>query len=92
MHWDLTGIIIAVMLLITGYSIGYRRGRALPRVDRAAQQHNDISDEAIRTQLRAGRKVEAIRLYRQRSGAGLKDARTAVEAIDDGMGHVRTVG
>jgi ribosomal protein L7/L12 len=31
--------------------------------------------------LRAGRKIEAIKEYRQRTGAGLKDAKESVEAL-----------
>jgi large subunit ribosomal protein L7/L12 len=52
----------------------------------------NISDEDIKTELRAGRKVEAIKVYRQRQGVGLKHAKDAVEAIDAGVGHARTVG
>jgi hypothetical protein len=43
------------------------------------------SDDPILTQLRAGNKIEAIKLYRLRTGLGLKESKDAVEAIQAGM-------
>ena len=34
--------------------------------------------------LNAGRKIEAIKLYRERTGTGLKEAKNAVEALEAG--------
>ena len=38
----------------------------------------------IRAELAAGRKIEAIKLYREASGAGLAEAKRAVEALEAG--------
>lgn len=46
--------------------------------------HNDISDAEIEAAVHTGRKIEAIRLYRQRTGAGLKQAVRAVDAMKHG--------
>jgi hypothetical protein len=39
--------------------------------------------EAIKTALFAGRKIEAIKLYRQISGQGLKEAKDFVEDLEE---------
>jgi|GEM_PF-1908323 len=44
----------------------------------------DISEAEIEAAVQAGRKVDAIRLYRQRTGAGLKQALRAVDAMKHG--------
>ena len=41
--------------------------------------------------LRAGQKIEAIKLYRQISDVGLKEAKDAVEAMEAGLGRSDTV-
>jgi ribosomal protein L7/L12 len=41
-------------------------------------------ESEIRELLAAGRKIEAIRLYRERYGVGLKEAKDAVEAFERG--------
>jgi ribosomal protein L7/L12 len=92
MHWDLTDILVGVLLVVAGYRIGYSRGHRPAGPDQARQTKVLVSDENLRAELRAGRKVEAIRRHPQRHGAGLKQAKDAAEAIDAGMGHVRVVG
>ncbi len=46
-------------------------------------------DPGFREELQAltaqGRKVEAVKLYRERTGAGLKEAKDAVDALDSGQ-------
>jgi ribosomal protein L7/L12 len=42
-------------------------------------------DREVRELLATGRKIEAIKLYRERTGAGLKQAKDAVEAIERGQ-------
>ncbi len=42
--------------------------------------------EQVRAHLHAGRKVEAIRIYREMSGLGLAEAKAAVEAMEQGGG------
>jgi ribosomal protein L7/L12 len=38
-------------------------------------------DQQVIDLVRSGRKIEAIKLYREQTGAGLKDAKDAVEQI-----------
>ena len=38
--------------------------------------------EQVETQIFAGRKIQAIKAYRAATGAGLKDAKEAVEALE----------
>ena len=47
------------------------------------QQPDDLEGQLL-SLLKAGRKIEAIKLYRQETGSGLKDAKDAVEAIATG--------
>jgi ribosomal protein L7/L12 len=44
----------------------------------------DVTEE-VRALVRAGRMIEAIKLYRERTGAGLKEAKDAVDGIAAGM-------
>jgi len=39
----------------------------------------------VREQIRRGKKIEAIRIYREITGAGLKEAKDAVQAIELGL-------
>src|SRR5581483_11317306 len=39
-------------------------------------------DEALRALLREGRKIEAIKVYREQTGRSLKEAKEAVEAVE----------
>jgi ribosomal protein L7/L12 len=48
------------------------------------QQPNDLEGQLL-SLLKAGRKIEAIQLYRQETGSGLKEAKDAVEAIATGQ-------
>lgn len=91
MDWNLTTAIIGAVIFYAGYRLGYRRGHAVSGFDQTWRPDPNISDEDIKTELRAGRKIEAIKLYRQRSGVGLKEAKDSVEAIDAGMGNARTM-
>lgn len=73
-------IVMAVLIFLTGFGFGRlsaRRGSVSPA--RSAPPPREINDAAIDAQIRAGNKVEAIKLYRQRTGAGLKTAKLAVE-------------
>jgi ribosomal protein L7/L12 len=47
----------------------------------AATTAGDEFDNRILELVRTGRKIEAIKEYRQRTGAGLKEAKDAVEAL-----------
>jgi ribosomal protein L7/L12 len=41
----------------------------------------DVVAQQVLTHLRQGRKIEAIKVYRQATGVGLKDAKDAVDAL-----------
>ena len=42
---------------------------------------SNYTEEDVKNYLRAGRKIEAIKCYREMTGVGLKDAKEAVEAM-----------
>jgi ribosomal protein L7/L12 len=44
-----------------------------------------VNGEAIVTLIQAGKKIQAIKAYRQATGVGLKDAKDAVEEIERNM-------
>ena len=44
--------------------------------------HEDDVEGRVRSLLAEGRKIEAIKVYREATGAGLKEAKDAVEALD----------
>jgi ribosomal protein L7/L12 len=52
--------------------------------DGPAAPAGDLKEE-IRTLVLSGRMIEAVKLYRERTGAGLKDAKDAVDAIAAGQ-------
>ena len=52
-----------------------------PRVDRASDLPESVLEE-IAEQIRAGRKIEAIKLMREATGLGLKEAKEAVEDLE----------
>jgi len=60
----------------------------LPPTGAAAHEAEPGIDEALATQLmelvRVGRKIEAIKVVRERTGWGLADAKDAVEALEEG--------
>jgi len=53
-----------------------------PRTSSASPTTPDSLTADVLQQVRAGRKIEAIKLYRQATGLGLKEAKDAVEAIE----------
>ena len=83
MEWNTSGIIIGALLFVSGYALG-RVSKTLQtaRETRARWAPNpSIDDATIEAAVRAKKKLEAIGLYRQRTGAGLKEAKQAVEAL-----------
>jgi ribosomal protein L7/L12 len=48
-------------------------------------QINASQFATVRETMRAGSKIEAVKLYREFTGAGLADAKEAVEMIDEGI-------
>jgi ribosomal protein L7/L12 len=83
MDWHMSQIIIGALLFVGGYALG-RVSKTLDvaRETRTRWTPNPNLDDAdIETAVRAKNKIEAIKLYRQRTGAGLREAKKAVEAI-----------
>lgn len=50
---------------------------------RQGPEHESLVDECKRL-LVAGKKIEALKLYRERSGLGLKEAKDVIDCIDQG--------
>lgn len=48
-------------------------------------QINATQLATVRETMRAGNKIEAVKLYREYTGAGLADAKEAVEMIEEGL-------
>ena len=88
MHWTsiqyLRGLFFFMLVFLGGFFLGrgFRRAGARSEARRTWKPDARITDADIAVALRAGRKSEAIKLYRQRDGSGLRDAKRAVEAID----------
>ena len=61
-------------------------GAELPEPAGPAMRTDDDLEERVRSLMDEGQKIEAIKLYRERTGAGLKDSKDAVEAIGRGQG------
>lgn len=92
MHWDtISSFARLLFVFVVGYLLGRTNGTmtAMRRARAAWKPDPTISDADIHTALRAGRKIEAIKLYRQRDGSGLKEAKQAVEAMGAGIGDTR---
>jgi ribosomal protein L7/L12 len=69
---------------LTGAGLGEAKNavEALEREDSRPQKREARSDDGeILELLRDGQKIRAIKLYRDRTGAGLKEAKDAVEAL-----------
>lgn len=66
----------------TGVLLTERLGRV--EASAAHEGHPETIAEVVRL-LRAGRKIEAVKLYRERFGGGLKEAKDAVERIAAGQ-------
>lgn len=75
---------LGLCCLAAGHLIALWRSRATAAQPPAL--HPEIQDAEIEAELRAGRCVEAIRLYRKRDGSGLVQARAAVDAMARRLG------
>ena len=53
-----------------------------PKPGRAGLPTGGDLEGRVRTLMAEGRKIEAIKVYREATGAGLKEAKDAVEALD----------
>ncbi|WP_210423306.1 ribosomal protein L7/L12 [Sphingopyxis microcysteis] len=78
---------LALGLLLARYLRGQRAGRDLSAPPRPMVRVGDerIDNEEIRALIRADRKIEAIKLVRERTGLGLADAKDAIEALERTM-------
>jgi large subunit ribosomal protein L7/L12 len=74
-------------LLLARYLRGRRTGRDLSAPPRPMVRVGDerIDDEEIRALIRQDRKIDAIKLVRERTGFSLAEAKDAVEALEQTM-------
>ncbi len=78
---------LALGLLLARYLRGQRAGRDLSARPRPMVRVGDerIDNEEIRALIRQDRKIEAIKLVRERTGLDLAEAKDAVEALEQTM-------
>ena len=83
-------VALAVLVGIMGNETRFARAdRRLARIERKPDlimDHLDLREDDPRLDevaglVRAGRKIEAIKLYRETTGAGLKEAKDAVDRL-----------
>ncbi|GGA06064.1 hypothetical protein [Dyella caseinilytica] len=74
----------AALLFFLVYSAGYLSARWLylrTDISQTPRSPESIDDEAILTEYRAGRRIDALRLYRTRYLCGLKEAQAGLQAL-----------
>lgn len=78
---------LALGLLLARYLRGQRAGRDLSAPPRPMVRVGDerIDNDEIRALIRAGRKIDAIKLVRERTGLSLAEAKDAVQAVEQTM-------
>src|SRR5262245_20800607 len=59
-------------------------GRCNMSSDETPRSEDRIALDKIRTLVKSGQKIEAIKVYREYTGLGLKEAKDAVEALERG--------
>jgi ribosomal protein L7/L12 len=77
-------LVLAVLALFKGSGSDTARLRSIERkLDLTLKQlgvdPNEGFDEQIKQLVQSGRKIEAIKLYRQQTGVGLKEAKENIE-------------
>lgn len=73
--------VVALVALAVGYALGRRRSGGTRVVWQGAAP--DLpADAELEELVRRGRKIDAIRRYRELHGGGLKDAKDAVERLE----------
>ncbi len=82
----------AVNLLRQSHGLGLKEARAAIDSLRGHHASNNAqrpaagaTPVAVISALKSGQKIEAIRLYRQHAGVGLKEAKDAVDAFEQGL-------
>jgi ribosomal protein L7/L12 len=73
----MTEWLIAILIIIVAFFLLRRRDAATLKPDA------ELSEQDILDEFRAGRKINAIKYYRQLHKVGLKEAKEAVERMDD---------
>lgn len=77
--------LIAVLLIAVAAMITIQRGKQRERLDVGGWAGSaEPSLETVQQLIRRGRKIEAIKMYRALSGVGLKEAKDAVDALEQG--------
>jgi len=73
----------AMIFIAIAFGVGYAAGRAGVGTPMAPPAPPDRAAlEAVRPILRSEGKVAAIRAYREKTGAGLRDAKHAVDSLE----------
>lgn len=83
----LLGLAVLTLLLVVGVIVvlsGKRNVEVVSLRPPAPGQPTLGADASPEQLLRAGRKIEAIKRYRELTGVGLKEAKDAVEALESG--------
>jgi ribosomal protein L7/L12 len=74
-----TWIVLVVAAVVLLAAVVANSGKSAPNPGRALAPEEV---ERVRGVLRTGNKLEAIKLHRELSGAGLREAKDAVDAMD----------
>jgi ribosomal protein L7/L12 len=83
------GIASVLIAIIVSVSQSRKQSRPMLSAERYTELNSLLIDEeAIRDQLRSGNKIRAIKLYREQTGVGLKEAKDAVEMMEQGRQHM----
>ena len=82
------GIAGILVVIIVGITQGRKQSRLMLSAERYTELNGMlVNEEAIRDQLRSGNKIRAIKLYREQTGVGLKEAKHAVEMMEQERQH-----
>ena len=74
-------VLVALVAFVVGYALGRRRSGGTRVVWQSAAP--DLpADAELEELVRRGRKIDAIRRYRELHGGGLKDAKDAVDRLE----------
>jgi ribosomal protein L7/L12 len=79
--------IIAIASVLIVIFVGIVQGRKQSRLMLSSERYTElnsllVNEQAIRDQLFSGNKIRAIKLYREQTGVGLKEAKHAVEMME----------
>ena len=78
---------IVVGVAVVGAFLLWLLMRSDDRIEMPRTAHAGVFD-SVESALHAGRKIEAIKLYREEHGVGLKEAKEAVESVQRSIGSV----